>query len=441
MDRRLSVFVGALLALGLSAAPPLAGSAAAQESPDKGQDAPKKAEPLTEAQIESRLRRAERNLVLHGLSLNLDHLRAAYDDYRDLFDRMTAEPPTARATEDQLFTTSFALAFSMARAPVPEISETALRKTYEEQFQEAVNRAAAINPEFPGIQVLEGMMDVGLGRLPEGLTELDKGLRRMEGVKGLRPWQTYQIEFFGRLARGEGLLDPAIGREDLALKDFERCRDLAGAAMKNPLTPQGSRLTVIVRTYLAAAYQTLAYYQKAEATLDSLMKEDPRNALHPYNRGLVSAWQQKFDDALRYYSKAVGLDRKNPSPRLKMAYILLIHPPSEAGPDAKQALRHAEAYRTLTGKETAEYCACRGEIAKARGDAAEAEKWFRRALELHPDCRHALNELIQMMGRRRTSLDAEGLDRLKELRRRLGELMRNRRGEGMESAPVDITFC
>ena len=126
----------------------------------------------------------------------------------------------------------------------------------------------------------------------------------------------------------------------------------------------------------------------------------------------------------------------DPEPHLRAAYVLLVHPP-EGEPEVDAALSEAaEGLADAGGEESADYRACRGEAAWARGDETEAELWFRAALELRDDCRWALHRLLQIAGAR----GAE--DERAELNARLSALLRgSRRGQGMETSRMPVSFC
>jgi tetratricopeptide (TPR) repeat protein len=156
----------------------------------------------------------------------------------------------------------------------------------------------------------------------------------------------------------------------------------------------------------------------------------------------VSAQQQRFPAALEFYRQAAALGPSDPRPHVKIAYILVHYPEPGREPDLEGARRAADRYLGLRrGEPDAEYATLRGEVAWRREDLAEAETWFRRAVEADPGCRAALGRLAHILGRKDDGSDASRRA-IEEIRRKLHEAEKSKRhGEGMEERKVDLTFC
>jgi tetratricopeptide (TPR) repeat protein len=402
---------------------------------EAGSEGPEERAPISMERLRVVLLRAERNLILHGLCLHGRYLDRALADYREALACMPAE-----AGADARFTAAFGLLFALARTEPP--SDAAARAAIDREWRAAMAVAEPVNPDFPGLAVVAGTMASAVGDPLRAVEFLDSGLARLEKVTGLAPWQVDQLAYFGRLARGVALLDSRLSREDRALEDFEAAVALARRFQDDPFAPRGGRCLVLALSHRSSAEQRLAYFQRAEATLDSLLTLDPGVALHAFNRGLVAASQQKFDEAIRFYREAIRLDPRDPRPRLKVAYILLLYPPGGGAPRIKEAIPEASAYRSLVGTRNEEYAAFEGEVALLEGRLKDAEAHFREALARSPGCRHALNRLVQIVGqesRRSSAREAE----LEEWKARMAEQQRRRSagGEGMETAAPDLTFC
>ncbi len=152
--------------------------------------------------------------------------------------------------------------------------------------------------------------------------------------------------------------------------------------------------------------------------------------------GEVATWRGYPDEGLTWLRRAAKGAPGDPEPHLRAAYVLLVHPP-EGTPDTAAALAEATlALADSGGVESAAYRACRGEAAFAAGDRESAEVWFHGALELRPDCRWALQRLLQITASR--GADAERA----VLNKRLSAVIRGgRMGHGMENARLPATFC
>jgi tetratricopeptide (TPR) repeat protein len=433
---RRALLVLAVAAVG--AAPP---ALALQERPAPPPDAPE-AEPLPLERVDLLLRRAQSNLALHGLSLEPAHLARAEVDLREATRRLPAD-----AGPERTFDAWFSLAFVLVRNG--EAVEGKLPEALDREVGAAIAKASAVNPRFPGLWILDGMRLENLGNAAAAVERITEGLDLLEGMRdSLAPTLTYQLRLFALRSRGRALLSPDLGRQYLAAKDFEEAVALATEALKDPAVPRPSRLRRDVLTHLVAAYVELDYFDKAERILEELRSLDPGNYIHPFNLALVKARRQRYSEALALYRKAAALRPDEPVSHLKVAYILLVFPQPGEKPDTKEALREATVYLRLRGGiPDAEYCSLRGEIAFLSGDAAAAEDWFRQALDLVPDCRMALNRLIQIASRRQAPADpAEREARRKETlefrRRLMEEEEKRRKGRGgMEGRKTSLTFC
>jgi tetratricopeptide (TPR) repeat protein len=199
----------------------------------------------------------------------------------------------------------------------------------------------------------------------------------------------------------------------------------------------------VVLTHLAAAYQTNDLFEQAETILADLIRTDPGTATHLYNMALVKATQQKFAESLACYRKAADLDRADPRPHVKIAFILLRYPEPGKDPDAAEAVREGEIYLRLKGGEPdAEYCCLRGDAFFLRNDLKEAEAWFRRTLAIDPRCRTALQRMLNILGQKEDPTDAVQKE-IDAIRKRLQDTRdQDPSGPGMDNRKrTDLTFC
>jgi tetratricopeptide (TPR) repeat protein len=390
-------------------------------------------QPLSPEEADVLLRRGERNLLLHGLSLDARYLGRATADFRALAAGLPADADASRR-----FNAWFSLAFALAQADAPD--DPAKAREAAREILSLLGKAGELQPEFPGLWIVDGMARERAG---EGLAAVDSATRGLEALakyRGMEEWRVRMLRLFGLLARGRARLDPALGQELQAERDFEEAAAAAEEALGDPLAPRENYLRRTVLTHLAAVQQRLEYFAKAERTLEVLLREDPASFINSYNMAVVKARQSRFPEAMRYYRQAAQLAPRDSRPHLKMAFILL-HYPESGDPDLKAAAAEAEAYLALTGARDAEYCALRGVLAEKGGHGDEAEKWYRAALALDPRCVRSIMGLVQILGRRIEDLDGAQRKELEDLRRRLQE------GEGGENEKEprrrspDATFC
>jgi tetratricopeptide (TPR) repeat protein len=422
----------ALTASALAALLALAAPSAAQDAPPPAPAPPAEAAPppLPLPEVDRLLLRGQRNLALHGLSLAPDHLHRAIEDFRRAWRGLPAD-----ADANRRFDASFSLAFALCRGEfAPETGEARAQ-----EVAAALTAASAVNDRFPGLSVVDGIVKEAAGDVAGAADAITKGLDALDAWQGLEPWQSYQLRFFGHMARGRAFLDARMNRAQLAEKDFERALALGEQALLDPLAPADSRLRRVVLTHLAAAKQALDYYSEAERILEFLVKDDPANGQHSLNLGFVLASQFRFPEAVEAYRRASARDPGDPRPRIKIAYILLRHPAPGAEPDIDEAASQAEMYRGLVGAEDAEYACMRGELARLRGEKEKAADWFRRALRHEPQCQTALLRLVQHLGLK----DVRTADEEKELldlKRRLDEGTK-KRGDGTMAPTAKDAFC
>ncbi len=425
--------------------PPTPAPATAQGLPAQdgaGRDGKGKPAPLSIEALDTLLLRAEQNLVRHGLSLDPRQVQLAATDYKAALEGMPEG-----IDGDRRFTALFGLAFALARMDPP--ADAAGRDARVRDALESLDRASRIESQppgsfagNPGLWIVDGIVREGIGEYAAAERQITLGFAKLEEYRGLRPWQTYQLRIFGLLARGRAFLQAPLNREDLALKDFKAAEALATEALQDPLAPRDRRLRTSILTHKAAAYQSFEYFEEAEKVLAELVATDPDNAVHPYNMGLVQAIQQKYPEALSWYRKSADLNRKDPRPRLKIAFILLRYPDPGKEPDTEAAVREGEIYLSRIGGEPdPEYCALRGEAAFLRREMKESEAWFRRALALNPSCRTALQRLINILGQKEDPTDA-AQEEIRDLRKKLQDsLKKDKDGGGMETKKSDMTFC
>ncbi len=394
---------------------------------------PGKSAPISKETLNLLLRRAEQNVIRHGLSLDPKFLQYALDDYRSATTSLPAD-----ADPGQLFDAWFGIAFVLARAELPADSPAAEPRA-KEAF-EALDRASKVRPAFAGLWVVEGMLREQRGDLQPAMDHITRGLVDLEGYKGLQPWQVYQFQFFGLLARGRAFLNSDRNNEVLAMKDFEKVAALAEEALKDHMAPRPNYLRRTALTALASAYQRLDYDDKAIKIIEELMKEDPANYIHPYNMALMMVFRMRYPEAVSYYRRAAELNRFIPTPHLKIAYILLEFPEHDREPDLAEAEREGEIYlRLVGGSSDAEYCSLRGEAAFLRKDMKEAERWFRQALRFDDGCRTAISRMLHILGMRE---DREKVRmEIEDLKKRMETNSSGERREKMAPKRAKMTFC
>ncbi len=389
-------------------------------------------QPLPAEEVDRRIRRAEQNLVLHGLSLDPKYVVRAISDAREAAAGLPADAGAKRT-----FSAWFTLAFALVRV------DPADRSTAESLSKEALaalEAAAKADPNQPALWIVDGIARELVEENAVAVEHITTGLGPFGDPKaGPLPWPERDLRLLGLLARGRARL--ALQQEFPAEKDFEGAVALAEEALRDPAAPRENGLRRVVLNNLAHVQQSLQYFEKAEKTLERLVREDPANFLHPYNLALVKAQQHRYPEAVACHRRATELNPRSPLPHLKVAFILLNYYEGKAGPDVKTAAEEGEIYRGLVGEEDAEYCAIRGEIATVRGDPEEAERWFRRSLEKNPYCQRSLSRLVQILGSRGDLTESRRIE-VERLRKRLEDSVQNRRdGKEEESQPSRKTFC
>ena len=419
-------------------APPPAPAPAKPAAPEE------KTVPLSPEQFEVHLLRAEGNLRLHGLSLQKAPLKLALADFR-----AAVKGLPEKVDGDRRFRALFGLGFALARTEFPETREE--RDALVRECYGLLDRASVIASDppgrfsiHPGLWIVGGIIREQSGD-PVGARDLVlDGFRRLETLAVQPEWMEDQLRLFGLLARGRAYLQEPLNSDHLALPDFKAARELAEKSLKDPLTPRDTRLRPVVLTHLAAAYQSLDYFDDAEKLLTELVSTDPGSAAHPFHMALVKANQMKYSDALSWYRRAAELDPADPRPHVKIAFILLRYPEPGKEPDLDAARREGEKFQQLLGGEPgAEYCSLRGEISFLRRDAKDAESWYRKALSLDPDCRTALQNLIILLGQKEDPGEAVRAE-IERIRKKLQDSKGKEGGEpGQEPRRrrTDLTFC
>ncbi len=336
------------------------------------------------------------------------------------------------------FNTWFSLAFVLARTELP--LDRGAADAQVKEAADALARAARLDPNAFCLWVVDGILREQTGDFEKAVESITKGLAGAEDVKGLQPWQVYQLELFGRLSRGRAFLNLNNNSDHLAKADLEKAAALTEGALKDPLSPTPNYLRRTVLTALASSYQRLEYDDNAERILKELIKEDPANYVHAYNMALMLVGRQRFPEAIEYYEKTAKLNSYFPTPHLKIAYILMTYPQPGKEPDVAEAERRGEIYlRLIGGTGDAEYFSLRGEGAYLRKDMDAAERWFRRALGLDDGCRTALENLLKIIGRKEDRARYRG--EIEDLEKRMNENSSGERREKMNSNRAKMTFC
>jgi len=260
----------------------------------------------------------------------------------------------------------------------------------------AAERVQAAAPVFTGLRLLDGMvaiLDRDDDQAAARFNAYLEGLRESDGD----PNFAADLEMLGLLHRGAHAA--SIGRNQVALRDYNAAVAMARRARRRPATQLVQRL--------ARVHQAEGEMGLAEELVIDLMKEDPGNANHYFNMGVLRAAQSDFDGARVWYLRALRRKPDFGDAHAKLAAVA-----------AKQIRlvdmrRHLDAFSVLIGKDDdarlAEadagysdyyYRMSRQFDAEGReADRDEALRRFRvrceRALDKRPTCVRALELMIR----------------------------------------------
>lgn len=131
--------------------------------------------------------------------------------------------------------------------------------------------------------------------------------------------------------------------------------------------------------------------EEAKQKLDRALEQDSHNVQAHMVAGLLYDRLGEQAKAESHLQRAVQLDEKNPDARNALAVYLCSHGKFDAGEKHALAAAAEPLYKT---PEMALYNA--GFCARSAGDAARAEKHFRRAIEIQPRFAPALYEMADL---------------------------------------------
>ncbi len=263
----------------------------------------------------------------------------------------------------------------------------------------ALERAVEQNPKFPGLLLLDAFVAILDGERSVGVEQLTAYIDAL-ATAPRDPNFGAELEFLGYVHRGTQL--HGEGQHDRVIADLQRAKELSLRAKRRPATELSQRL--------ALAHQMVRQFPEAEAILKEALADDPGNAVHYYNIGLLKGMQQDWDGARRWHRAALARQSDYAAPHAKLAYLdwregqltgMRAHLDAytgRLGATLDEATKRAEAltgyglYWRALGNRLWED----GRKAEAETAYAEAVVHLREALVADAGCIRALNELVQL---------------------------------------------
>lgn len=169
------------------------------------------------------------------------------------------------------------------------------------------------------------------------------------------------------------------------------CESGGSARTKDQKDPTQREKAAQLNAQLGTDYFRQGNWSEAKSKLERALEQDSRNVQANMMAGLLFDQLGEQSKAESYFRRAVSLDEKNPETHNFYAVFLCRHGKNDAG--EKQALIAASdpLYKT---PESALLNA--GTCARNGGNLANAEKHFRRALQLQPRFAPALFEMADL---------------------------------------------
>jgi tetratricopeptide (TPR) repeat protein len=191
------------------------------------------------------------------------------------------------------------------------------------RFREYIEEARRINDQFGGAHFLLGVFSVQIRDYGTAVDAFSAAMERGFEVRSARANLAESLFFLG-VSRASQDVAPT----ELTIRIFEDARTRLEVLKDDLRYPQAEReqmrgLWVAAMVNLVAVYQKAGDLPRALELIASLMKIEPENPLHHHNLGLLHGSNQKFEEALGAYQRALDLN-KDPGwvePHLRMACI------------------------------------------------------------------------------------------------------------------------
>jgi tetratricopeptide (TPR) repeat protein len=224
--------------------------------------------------------------------------------------------------------------------------------------------------------------------------------------------------------------------------------------------------TVLIAEVLIPAYLSTYQLANAQECVRRWLKREPKQVQAWLWQAKLCERSNQPEESLQAYQRIVELDPENEDARLQLAGLLLRgHPPREAleqyeylrtrqGDTPSILLGLARCRRALDEPEEAlrllnqvlaknssngAALGERGRLALAQGDPAEAEKWFRKAVEIMPYEEEANYGLYQCLVRLGKAGEGEQVQvRMKSLDAAHGRLLEVTRAIGVSPHDADL---
>lgn len=136
----------------------------------------------------------------------------------------------------------------------------------------------------------------------------------------------------------------------------------------------------------ANIYYKLGDTEKFKETLSSALEKDPNNSELLYNLGVVSSESKQFEDAKKYYQKAIDINPKYVNAYINMAVVVL---------GEEEAIINEMNNLGTSSADNKRYDVL---LAKRKGLYKEAIPFLEKALEINPKSLNAATTLMNIYG-------------------------------------------
>jgi len=263
------------------------------------------------------------------------------------------------------------------------LSQIYRRTMQYDKARRALNTADQIVPNNPEIQFNLFLLDRDEGKLEEAVSRLDKLLRNSARSNGRYPKEELQnrMLFLTNLA----ILNSSLGHYDQAIVAYQEMRNLA---------PEKDRVdAMIIETYRAAKNPEMANQQ-----LQKALRETPTSRQLLIISADMTAEKGKVDEGI----KALESLSKGGQPDLQLFSAMSeIYQRAKKWDEAQLVLDRA----AKTFPMDSEVYFLQGALFEKQKKDADAEKAFRKSLELDMDSPATLNYLGYMFADRGIKLD------------------------------------